>query len=85
MATVEADVVSGKYLSDLAKKNNVIYSMVYGDQPSLILEKINWATTNWFHVTCAGKGTKYHPTFEHSIPETIWENYGISLEEAKKY
>ncbi len=85
MVTVEADVVSGKYLSDLAKKNNVIYSMAYGDQPSLILEKIDWATTNGFHVTCAGKGTKYHPTFEYSTPETVWENYGISLEEAKKY
>ena len=43
MVNVEADVLCGKYLSDLAKENNVIYSMAYGDQPSLILEQIEWA------------------------------------------
>ena len=58
MVNVEADVLCGKYLSDLAIQNNVIYSMAYGDQPSLILEQIEWARLNGFHVTCAGKGTK---------------------------
>ena len=43
MVNVEADVLCGKYLSDLAYKNNVICSMAYGDQPSLILEQIEWA------------------------------------------
>ena len=84
MVNVEADVVSGKYLSDLAQKNGVIYSMAYGDQPALILEQIEWATVNGFEVTCAGKGTKYHPSFEYSTPETVWDNYGISAEKAKK-
>ena len=32
MVNVEADVLSGKYLSDLALENNVICSMAYGDQ-----------------------------------------------------
>ena len=73
MVNVEADVLCGKYLSDLAIQNNVIYSMAYGDQPSLILEKIEWTRLNGFHVTCAGKGTKYHPTFEYSTPDTVWE------------
>ena len=36
MVNVEADVLCGKYLSDLAEENNVICSMAYGDQPSLI-------------------------------------------------
>ena len=83
MVNVEADVLCGKYLSDLAIQNNVIYSMAYGDQPSLILEQIEWARLNGFHVTCAGKGTKYHPTFEYSTPDTVWENYGMTSEEAK--
>ena len=48
MVNVEADVLCGKYLSDLAKENNVIYSMAYGDQPSLILEQIEWARLNGF-------------------------------------
>ncbi len=61
LVNVEADVTCGKYLSDLAKQNGVICSMAYGDQPSLILEQIEWARLNGFLVTCAGKGTKYHP------------------------
>ena len=83
MVNVEADVLCGKYLSDLAKENNVIYSMAYGDQPSLILEQIEWARLNGFFVTCAGKGTKYHPSFEYSTPENVWDNYGMTSEEAK--
>ena len=47
---VEADVLCGEYWSDLANKNNVIYSMAYGDQPSLILEQIEWARLNGFFV-----------------------------------
>ncbi len=50
MVNVEADVLCGKYLSDLAKKNNVIYSMAYGDQPALIMEQIEWAKLNGFLV-----------------------------------
>ena len=42
MVNVEADAVAGKYLSDLALKHNIIYSMAYGDQPSLIIEQIEW-------------------------------------------
>ena len=83
MVNVEADVLCGKYLSDLAKENNVIYSMAYGDQPSLILEQIEWARLNGFFVTCAGKGTKYHPSFEYSTPENVWNNYGMTAEDAK--
>ena len=83
MVNVEADVLCGKYLSDLAKENNVIYSMAYGDQPSLILEQIEWARLNGFFVTCAGKGTKYHPNFEYSTPENVWDNYGLTPQEAK--
>jgi homoserine dehydrogenase len=58
--------------------------MAYGDQPSLIVEQIEWARLNGFFVTCAGKGTKYHPTFEYSTPINVWDNYGITAEEAKK-
>ena len=46
--------------------------MAYGDQPSLIIEQIEWARLNGFSVVCAGKGTKYHPTFEYSTPDTVW-------------
>ena len=83
LVNVEADVTCGKYLSDLAKQNNVICSMAYGDQPSLIMEQIEWAKLNGFSVVCAGKGTKYHPTFEYSTPDTVWDHYGLSKERAE--
>ena len=84
LVNVEADVTCGKYLSDLANKNNVVCSMAYGDQPSLIMEQIEWARLNGFQVICAGKGTKYHPTFEYSTPETVWDHYGLTKERAEK-
>src|SRR5210317_288438 len=84
LVNVEADVTCGKYLSDLAKENGVICSMAYGDQPSLILEQIEWSRLNGFEVVCAGKGTKYHPDFEYSTPETVWGHYGLSKERAEK-
>ena len=83
LVNVEADVTCGKYLSDLAKENNVICSMAYGDQPSLILEQVEWARLNGFSVVCAGKGTKYHPTFEYSTPNTVWGHYGLTKERAE--
>ncbi len=83
LVNVEADIICGKYLSDLAKENNVICSMAYGDQPSLILEQIEWARLNGFEVVCAGKGTKYHPTFEYSTPDTVWDYYGLTKERAE--
>ena len=84
LVNVEADITCGKYLSDTAKENGVICSMAYGDQPSLIIEQIEWARLNGFSVVCAGKGTKYHPTFEYSTPDTVWGHYGLTKERAEK-
>ena len=84
LVNVEADITCGKYLSDIAKKNGVICSMAYGDQPSLIIEQIEWARLNGFSVVCAGKGTKYHPTFEYSTPDTVWGHYGLTKKRAEK-
>ncbi len=84
LVNVEADITCGKYLSDLAKDQGVICSMAYGDQPSLIIEQIEWARLNGFSVVCAGKGTKYHPTFEYSTPDTVWGHYGLTKERAEK-
>ena len=84
LVNVEADITCGKYLSDIAKENGVICSMAYGDQPSLIIEQIEWARLNGFSVVCAGKGTKYHPTFEYSTPDTVWGHYGLTKDRAEE-
>ena len=38
---------------------------------------------NGFEVVCAGKGTKYHPSFEYSTPETVWGHYGLTKDRAE--
>ena len=45
LVNVEADILCGKFISDLANKNEVICSMAYGDQPSLIIDN-KWAKLN---------------------------------------
>ncbi len=77
MVTVEADVVAGPLLARRAQSAGVVYSLAWGDQPSLICEHVDWARTCGFEVVCAGKGTRYHPDFHRSTPDTVWTHYGI--------
>ena len=84
MVNVEADVLAGAALVKEAKSAGVIYSMAYGDQPALTAEIVEWARASGFSVTSAGKGTRYQPVYHQSTPDTVWDYYGISHEEAKK-
>ncbi len=84
MVNVEADVLAGPSLSAEANSAEVVFSMAYGDQPSLTLEIIEWARASGFKVTAAGKGTKYMPEYHYSTPKTVWDHYGLTLDEAEK-
>ena len=84
MVNVEADVLAGPSLSAEANSAEVVFSMAYGDQPSLTLEIIEWARASGFKVTAAGKGTKYLPEYHYSTPKTVWDHYGLTSDEAEK-
>ena len=84
MVNVEADVLAGAALVKEAKSAGVVYSMAYGDQPALTAEIVEWARASGFHVSSAGKGTRYLPAYHKSTPDTVWDYYGLSHEEAKK-
>ncbi|HSD52277.1 MAG TPA: Gfo/Idh/MocA family oxidoreductase, partial [Candidatus Methylomirabilis sp.] len=84
MVTVEADVLAGPLLNRRARQAGVVYSLAYGDQPAIICELVDWARASGFSVVCAGKGTRYHPDFHASTPETVWENFGWSRETVAK-
>jgi predicted homoserine dehydrogenase-like protein len=73
MVNVEADAVAGPLLARRAKAAGVVYSLAWGDQPALICEHVDWARTAGFKVICAGKGTRYHPTYHQSTPDTLWD------------
>ena len=78
MVNVEADVVAGPLLARKARQAGVIYSLAYGDQPALLCEHVDWARACGFTVVSAGKGTRYHPSFHRSTPDTVWENFGTT-------
>jgi predicted homoserine dehydrogenase-like protein len=73
MVNVEADAVAGPILARKAKKAGVVYSLAWGDQPALIAEHVDWARAAGFKVVAAGKGTRYHPTYHQSTPDTVWD------------
>jgi len=83
MVNVEADVLAGPGLARKAASAGTCYSMAYGDQPALVAEMVDWARAAGFHVTAAGKGTKYLPAYHAVTPDDVWEHYGLSAEEAR--
>ncbi len=83
MVNVEADLLVGQLLAAEAQSAGVVYSMAYGDQPSLVSEMVDWARACGFCVTAAGKGTKYLPAYHHVTPADVWAHYGLTPETAK--
>ncbi len=82
MVNVEGDVLAGAALAREAEAAGVVYSMAYGDQPALTCEMVEWARACGFDVVAAGKGTKYLPEYHASTPDTVWDHYGLSAEQA---
>jgi predicted homoserine dehydrogenase-like protein len=82
MVNVEADVLAGPALAREARAAGVVYSMAYGDQPALVSEMVDWARATGFHVTAAGKGTKYLPAYHAITPDDVWSHYGLTAQEA---
>lgn len=73
MVNVEADALAGPLLARRAQAAGVVYSLAWGDQPALICEHVDWARAAGFKVIAAGKGTRYHPTYHRSTPDTVWD------------
>ncbi|MEQ8805857.1 MAG: Gfo/Idh/MocA family oxidoreductase, partial [Rhodospirillales bacterium] len=81
--TVEADAFCGPLLAAKAGEAGVIYSLAYGDQPALACELVDWARTAGFPVVAAGRGHKWLPHFRESTPDTVWDHWGLTAEQAK--
>jgi predicted homoserine dehydrogenase-like protein len=73
MVNVEADALAGPLLAMRAREAGVVYSLAWGDQPALVCEHVDWARASGFNVVAAGKGTRYHPTYHASTPDTVWD------------
>jgi predicted homoserine dehydrogenase-like protein len=84
MVNVEADVLAGPVLAREAEAAGVVYSMAYGDQPALVAELADTIRAAGFRIVAAGKGTKYLPAYHASTPDTVWQFYGLSAEQARE-
>ena len=83
-ATVEADAVCGAALAARARAAGVVYSMAYGDQPAMTHELVDWARTCGFEVVAAGRGHKWKPEYRFSTPDTVWDHWGLTPEQAER-
>lgn len=82
--TVEADAMCGYGLAQKAEQAGVIYSMAYGDQPALTCNLVDWARTCGFSVVAAGRGHKWLPEYCKSTPDTVWNFWGLTAEQAER-
>ena len=82
--TVEADAFQGPLLAKRAEQAGVLLSMAYGDQPALACEPVDWARICGFPVAAAGRGHKWLPEYRHSTPDTVWNNWGLTAEQAER-
>ena len=82
--TVEADAFCGPGLARRAERAGQIYSMAYGDQPALVCDLVDWARTCGFNVMAAGRGHKWLPHYRFSTPETVWDHWGLTPEQAER-
>lgn len=83
-ATVEADALCGAALAQHARTAGVVYSMAFGDQPALVCDLVDWARTCGFEVAAAGRGHKWKPEYRFSTPETVWDHWGLTPEQAAR-
>ena len=81
--TVEADAFCGFLLARRAAEAGVVYSLAFGDQPALICDLVDWARSCGFPVVAAGRGHKWLPHYFESTPDTVWNFWGLTAEEAR--
>jgi predicted homoserine dehydrogenase-like protein len=81
--TVEADAFCGPLLAHKARSAGVIYSLAYGDQPALACDLVDWARTCGFPIVAAGRGHKWLPQYRESTPDTVWDFWGLTAEQAR--
>ncbi|CAB3700567.1 NAD(P)H-dependent oxidoreductase [Achromobacter dolens] len=81
--TVEADAFCGPLLAHRAREAGVVYSLAYGDQPGLACELVDWARACGFPIVAAGRGHKWLPQYRESTPDTVWDHWGVTAEQAR--
>jgi predicted homoserine dehydrogenase-like protein len=71
--SVEADTVCGLALAAIADRNDVTYTLAYGDQPGKIVELCGWAMATGFEIVAAGRAAR-QPT-RHGTPDDALDRH----------
>ena len=82
--TVEADAFVRPGFGVKAREAGGIYSMAYGDQPALAADLVDWARACGLSVVAAGRGHKWMPHYRQSTPDTVWDHWGLTQEQAER-
>lgn len=80
MVNVEADTVVGPILASHAERNDVTYTMAYGDQPACIVELCDWARTVGMEIVAVGKGNPYRDEYRFGTPDDVFDRIGFEDE-----
>lgn len=72
MVSKETDSVCGTYLNKLAIDNDVVYSLVNGDQPKNAIDLYNWGLDNGFEIIAIGKASEYDFVWNRDTEEITY-------------
>jgi predicted homoserine dehydrogenase-like protein len=78
MVTKEAECVVGPLLARRARVAGVPYTLVDGDQPSLVIGLISWARLLGLPVVAAGKSSEYDYVFDPATATLRWTDREIA-------
>lgn len=84
MVNVETDVTIGALLRRKADSAGVVYSLVDGDQPGVVMNMLEWAWSLGFEIVAAGRGTVLFDTDPAGTPDNVAERFGFDEETLKR-
>lgn len=80
MVNVETDVTIGALLKHKADRAGVVYSLVDGDQPGVVMNMIEWARSLGLEVVAAGRGTVLLADDPQGTPDDTAARFGFDAE-----
>ena len=78
MVSKEAECVVGPLLARKARLAGVPYTLIDGDQPSLLIGLISWARTLGLPFVAAGKSSEYDYVFDAEAGIVTWQDQQVA-------
>ena len=84
MVSKEAECVVGPVLAARARRSNVAYTLVEGDQPALLVSLVSRARLLGLPIVAAGKSSEYDYVFDPDTGVVTWTNLSVSAPEVSR-